>query len=127
MISILARRTLPFSLKKVVSFRFSGGHHAKPYDWRDDHALNPFFEADPKTIGCKDPGEYEYPHVAEAEKAIKVYPDEYNPKDLTTNFVGTTPLFSVNETNGLLTPYEHIWNEVAHEWDYESEDLDFQP
>lgn len=31
-------------------FAFSGGHH-KPYDWREDHALNPYFEIDPRTVG----------------------------------------------------------------------------
>jgi len=110
MISIVAKRSLPFALRMITTASFSGGHHAKPYDWRDDHALNPFFEADPKTIGCRDPAEYEYPHVAETPKGIQVYPAEYNPKDLTTNFVGTVRQFSAEETNGVLMPYEHIWD-----------------
>lgn len=75
MISLIARRGLSLSLNKSLKAYFSGGHHAKPYDWRDDHALNPFFEADPKTVGSPNPAEYEYPFVGEAPKALKVYPD----------------------------------------------------
>jgi hypothetical protein len=76
-------------------FAFSGGHHHKPYDWRDDHALNPFYEADPKSLGIPNSYEYGQPFHSEVEKTMIVFPDNYNPKDLTVNFAGGPPLLSV--------------------------------
>lgn len=43
MISIIARRANSALLWKRSFAAFSGGHHAKPFDWRDDHDLNPNF------------------------------------------------------------------------------------
>lgn len=34
---------------------------------------------------------------------------------------------SVAETNLLEPHHQNVWDDIAHEWDYESEDLDFQP
>jgi len=127
MISRITRSTLPRSLNKLAFASFSGGHHAKPYDWRDDHALNPFYEQDPRTLGCQDGHTFSFPHEADHLIAETPFPDSYNPKDLTTNFVGHWPLLSVAETNLLETPSQEYWDDIAHEWDYESEDFDFQP
>ena len=41
--------------------------------------------------------------------------------------MGTAPLQSVAETNLLEPHHQNILDDAAHEWDYESEDLDFQP
>ncbi|CAM6006534.1 unnamed protein product [Sphagnum balticum] len=106
---------------------FSGGHHAKPFDWRDDHDLNPNFSRDPRRIGCKDPYSYSYPHEQDADPWESIFPQNYNPKDLTQNFVGTLPLKSVAETNLMEPPHQVLMDDLAHEFDYESEDLDFQP
>lgn len=126
MFKILGKKGLT-SLLKAPRFGFSGGHHHKPYDWRDDHALNPYYELDPRAVGTPNPYEYAQPYEAEPEKRIPTFPDEYNPKDLSVNFIGRGPLLSVAETN-LIEPHSQtLWADIAHEWDYESEDLDFQP
>lgn len=128
MISKLSKRFLHRNLTRLAFVSFSGGHHhAKPYDWRDDHSLNPFFEQDPRTLGCQDPYAYSYPYEAPAANPETPFPDAYNPKDLATNFVGSYPTKSVAETNLIDAPSQVLWDDIAHEWDYESEDLDFQP
>ena len=43
------------------------------------------------------------------------------------NFVGGPASLSVAETNLLAPHHQNLWDDIAHEWDYESEDLDFQP
>jgi hypothetical protein len=40
-----------FNLTNLNRFAFGGGHHPKPFDWRDDHSLNPYYELDPRTAG----------------------------------------------------------------------------
>jgi hypothetical protein len=62
MLSRVAQRAFTNALSKAPRAFFSGGHHVKPYDWRDDHALNPYYEQDPRTLGCQDPSTYSYPH-----------------------------------------------------------------
>ena len=59
MFNTLAKRgfNLPFHLQRYAF----GGHHAKPFDWRDDHALNPYFEQDPRRVGNPNPYEYGQP------------------------------------------------------------------
>lgn len=42
-------------LTNVARFCFSGGHHHKVYDWRDDHEANKDYELDPKHFNTKDP------------------------------------------------------------------------
>lgn len=108
-------------------FAFSGGHHHKPYDWRDDHALNPFYEEDPRRMGIPDSYAYNQPYDGPANQYTSPFAPEYNPKDLTTNYVGTYPIRSVAETNLLEPHHQNVMDDIAHEWDYESEDLDFQP
>lgn len=109
-------------------FAFSGGHHHhKPYDWRDDHALNPYFEEDPRRMGIPDPYEYGQPFDGEPNKYTPAISQDYNPKDLSVNYTGTYPLQSVADTNLLEPAHQNLWDDIAHEWDYESEDLDFQP
>jgi len=104
---------------KRVSYGFSGGHH-KPYDWREDHALNPYFEVDPRTVGIPNSYEYGQPFEASQGTHISPYPESYNPKDLTLNFVGTVQRLNVGEGNLLEPHHQNIWDDVAHEWDYES-------
>jgi hypothetical protein len=126
MIKILGKRGLSFVLN-TQRFAFSGAHHAKPYDWRDDHALNPYFEQDPRSLGMPNPYEYSQPFEAHPDPLFPSFDPQYNAKDLTVNYIGSGPTLSVAETN-LLEPHSQIlWDDIAHEWDYESEDLDFQP
>ena len=42
-------------LANVARFYFSGGHHPKVYDWRDDHNANTSFEMDSRNVTTKDP------------------------------------------------------------------------
>jgi hypothetical protein len=128
MIKILGRRSLPFLLKPQ-RFAFSGGHHPKPYDWRDDHALNPYYEADPRTLSTPNPYEYAQPYEAKPDTLFPSFPSwsKYNPKDLTINYIGSGPALSVAESNLIEPNSQVLWDDIAHEWDYGSEDLDFQP
>lgn len=119
MMKLLRKRGLPLLLK-TPRYSFSGGHHAKPYDWRDDHALNPFYEADPRTLGNPDPYEYAQPYEAEPSRTLPSFAPEYNPKDLTTNYIGSGPTLSVAETNDIEPHSQTLWADIAHEWDYES-------
>ena len=127
MLRAIVNRKLGFKAGVHLQRYMFGGHAPKPFDWRDDHALNPFYEEDPRTTGIPDPYTYGQPFEAEPDKTFIVFPQEYNPKDLTQNFVGTYPLKSVAETNLLDPHHQNAWDDIAHEWDYESEDLDFQP
>ena len=90
MIKALVRRGFRFPTH-LQRFHFSGGHAHKAYDWRDDHALNPFFEEDPRRRGNPDPYEYGQPFESAPNAYECPFPDNYNPKDLTQNFVGTYP------------------------------------
>lgn len=127
MLTLLTRRAARSALTCLLKAPFSGGHHPKAYDWRDDHSLNPYFEQDPRTLGVQDPFTYAFPFEAELAKPETPFPDNYNPKDLSTNFVGSWGTLSVAETNPVEVPTQVLWDDIAHEWDYESEDLDFQP
>jgi hypothetical protein len=73
MLKILGKRGLPFMLR-TPRFAFSGGHHAKPFDWRDDHALNPYFEQDPRSLGIPNPYEYAQPFEAAPKAPISSFP-----------------------------------------------------
>lgn len=68
-----------------------GGHAAKAYDWRDDHSLNPYYEEDPRRRNIPDAYEYGQPFQSSPNPYECPFPDSYNPKDLTQNFVGTYP------------------------------------
>lgn len=52
MMKILSKKSFIQLLNKPC-FTFSGGHHPKPFDWRDDHELNPYYELDPRALGTK--------------------------------------------------------------------------
>ena len=95
MLTRITQRALAKSLTKLPCAYFSGGHHEKPFDWRDDHALNPYYELDPRQVGTQDPFTYSYPFEGKPTVYSSPWPTNYNPKDLTTNFVGTFPLLSV--------------------------------
>jgi hypothetical protein len=124
MISVIARRQLMLNFRNLAFF--SGGHHSKPFDWRDDYDLNPNYQRDPRRMGVPDPYSYSYPHEADPPQRIIPFAN-YDPKDLTQNFVGTFRLQSAAETNHPCPPQQVILDDIAHEYDYESEDLDFQP
>ena len=126
MIKAIVRRgyALPVHLQR---FHFGGGHATKPYDWRDDHALNPYYEEDPRRRHIPDSYAYGQPYESAPSKPIPTFPDNYNPKDLTQNFVGSRESYDMTEHNLLEPHHQNVWDDIAHEWDYESEDLDFQP
>lgn len=63
------------------------GHHAAPYDWRDDHSKNEDYELDILHRGVPDPTTYHYPFQHAARPWNYAFPENYNQKDLTTNFV----------------------------------------
>lgn len=108
---------LPFHLQR---FAFSGGHHVAPYDWRDDHALNPHYEEDPRRTGIPESYNYSQPFEAGGNPWKSPWLPEYNPKNLSTNYIGTFPIRSVAESNYLEPHHQNIWDDIAHEWDYES-------
>lgn len=118
MISAIAKRQLALTLRS--RYCFSGGHHHKAYDWRDDYDLNPNYQRDPRRLGCVDPYTYSYPHEGPQVQTDIVFPSNYNPKDLTTNFTGTWALQSAAETNFLEVPHQVVMDDIAHEFDYES-------
>lgn len=73
--------------------KFSGGHHHQVYDWRDDHAQNPDFFEDPRMIGVRKADTFVTPYKEEESERLTYrysHPSNYNPKDLTTNMVGST-------------------------------------
>lgn len=114
------------ALQYAAKMKFSGGHHhEKVYDWRDDTSVNTSYEQDAAQIGLTDPKDYTFPHTAHAHTWHYSAPENYNPKDLTVNLQHSAQkgelfnLISVPETDWLA--------DIAHEKDYESEDLDFQP
>jgi hypothetical protein len=79
-------------------------------------------------IGVRDPSEYEFPYVANKKMQFSYsHPPDDNPKDLTTNMVGVaTPEVSIQ--NAVCAPRNSTYlADFAHEFDYESEDLEFQP
>ena len=127
MLSRITRSVLSKKLLQVPCAGFGGGHHAKPFDWRDDHSLNPYYELDPRQAGTQDPFTYSYPYEGKPQLYYSPWPAEYNAKDLGTNFVGTYPTLSVAETNLINVPDQNVWDDLQHEWDYRSEDFDFQP
>jgi hypothetical protein len=120
MLTKITHRALARTLTKLSRATFSGGHHEKPFDWRDDHALNPYYELDPRMVGTQDPFTYSYPYEGKSRAYSSPWPTNYNAKDLTTNFVGTYPLLSVAETNPINVPDQNVWDDLQHEWDYRS-------
>lgn len=112
------------ALRYLSRMRFSGGHHEKVYDWRDDPTVNESYEQDIRQIGLKDAHDYHFPHTAKPSEWIYSASPSYNQKDLTQNIRECTRDLSLNNS---LSPPETDWMaDVAHEKDYESEDLDFQ-
>lgn len=63
------------------------GHHAKPYDWRDDYSKNPEYVQNFLNRGCQDPATYHFPFEAPMPKWTYVHPANYDPRDLTKNFI----------------------------------------
>ena len=99
MFKALVNRSFRFQTKlHLQRFAFGGGH-AKPFDWRDDHTLNPFYEEDPRRAGLPDPYTYGQPYQSPPNPNPSSFSPDYNPKDLTQNYIGSAPLQSVAETN----------------------------
>lgn len=119
MINRTAQQVL-FRCSRVSFAGFSGKKHPPPYDWRDDHDMNPSFERDPRRIGCEDPTLYSYPYEGVQKEMPDLYPKEYDPKDLTKNFVGTYPMQPLEVTNLMEAPMQVLMDDIAHEREYGS-------
>lgn len=80
---MLVRHLTSRSLNFLSKMRFSGGHHEKVYDWRDDTSVNEGYEQDSREVGLKDAHDYHFPYTAKAPEWILSAPTNYNHKDLT--------------------------------------------
>jgi hypothetical protein len=72
------------------------GHHAKPYDWRNDFTKNPEYVQDILNRGCQDPSTYHAPFDAPMPQWVYSHPANYNPRDLTTNLVSVKHIGPIN-------------------------------
>lgn len=80
--------------------RFGGGGHHKVYDWREDQNANPDFIVDPRMIGVKPSAEYSYPYKTDQPARFYFsHPDNYDPKNLYTNYVRTNNFGSIGDSN----------------------------
>lgn len=59
------------------------------YDWRDDHVSNPDYEENVRMVGVKSAETFSFPHKSDTHSTFTLsHPEEYDPKNLHTNFVG---------------------------------------
>lgn len=86
LLNIITKR---MTLSAKMTMKFSGGHHHHVYDWRDDHTKNPDLFDDPRTVNIQPAEEYTFPYSAKPQTWILSHPENYNPKDLSTNMTGT--------------------------------------
>lgn len=82
--------------------------------------MNPHYEEDPRRTGIPESYNYSQPFEAGGNPWKSPWLPEYNPKNLSTNYIGTFPIRSVAESNYLEPHHQNIWDDIAHEWDYES-------
>ncbi|CAD8056116.1 unnamed protein product [Paramecium primaurelia] len=100
--------------------------HSKPYDWRDDPKHNPDYLIPTKHINCPDPKTYVWPFEGRLEP--------FNPSEaLSQNHLYDSSLLLKPENKQVGQPIHHLTAaqqdqdaDVNHEFDYESEDCDFQ-
>ena len=92
---MIARHLNFRALNLVSKMRFSGGHHDKVYDWRDDPSVNESYEQDVRQIGIKDPHDYHFPHTAKTPEWMYSAPSDYNQKDLSQNLKESTRDLSI--------------------------------
>jgi len=107
--------------------KFSGGHghHVEEYDWRDDPKVNNDLYVDPRDRGW-DPKTYQFPYVGEDHWRFPVLGHQaYDPYSVNSILRPENKPFDV-DFPGMRVSYWNERAEVAHEADYESEDLDFQ-
>jgi len=76
-------------------------------------------------IGVKPATEYTFPHTQEPETWRLSHPENWDAKNLSQNFVN--PKHRGEIANSVEVPHTDYWSDIAHEYDYESEDLDLQP
>jgi len=101
------------------------GHEVKEYDWRDDPKVNNDIYVDPRDRGW-DPTTYTFPYEGRDDWFFPINGDAaYKPGDVSLNLRPEHKKGDVDYT-GMRAPYWNERAEVAHEADYESEDLDFQ-
>lgn len=116
------------SLKKISIPRHFGGVVKKEYDWRDDANVNPDITLrDPRYMPEQiNPDEMPMPYYREPDDPTPVIPN-WDRNNLSINYNHQ------KACNDIGPEYEQVasyWNpdaDVAHEIDYGSEDLDFQP
>lgn len=102
-----------------------GHHHHKEYDWRDDPKVNKDLYDDVRGRGWN-PENYTFPYEGRDDWYFINHPKELKIDQLTHNL---RPEFKPStELNNTMTANEwSMEGDIAHEYDYESEDLDFQP
>jgi len=101
------------------------GHEVKEYDWRDDPAVNNDIYVDPRDRGW-DHTKYVFPYEGRDDWWFPINGDAaYEPGNVALNLRPEHKKFDRDFT-GMRAPYWKEKEEVAHEADYESEDLDFQ-
>ena len=111
------------SLLNSISFSFSGGP-AKPYDWRDDPKCNPHFKLKASHIGHQNMSN-DTPHISTPKKLLIITSGGV---DKTNPYINFKPHKVYSEPVFPLPPLEFDMDEnIAHEMDYGSEDMDFQP
>lgn len=128
----MLRTVQKFARNKAISQFYTpkasfGGHHeVKEYDWRDDPNVNNDLVVDIRDRGW-DPAKYKFPYEGKDEWFFPIQGHEaYKSSDVTLNLRPENKKFDVDYTKMRVS----YWNqdaEVAHEADYESEDLDFSP
>jgi len=121
-------RKLSSSLKLYAPKRTFGAIVKKEYDWRDDASRNPDITLrDPRYMPDQiNVDEMPMPYYREPDDPTPVIPNRPF-DDLTLNYNHTK---ACNNIGPCYEQYASYWNadaDVAHEIDYGSEDLDFQP
>eukprot|EP01017_Pseudomicrothorax_dubius_P024192 TRINITY_DN2574_c0_g1_i1.p1 TRINITY_DN2574_c0_g1~~TRINITY_DN2574_c0_g1_i1.p1 ORF type:complete len:258 (+),score=64.90 TRINITY_DN2574_c0_g1_i1:122-895(+) len=98
------------------------GHH-KVYDWRDDPKINKDLYVDARD-GDIDPSTYTFPYQGKDDWYFPCFENKVDLDDITLNVrPENRPSFDFPQ---LTAPYWNPDSDMAHEYDYESEDLDFQ-
>ncbi|KRX05138.1 hypothetical protein PPERSA_06772 [Pseudocohnilembus persalinus] len=120
----LVKQAKKLQLQQIQKAAFGHGAH-KPYDWRDDPKFNSDLTQDCRDRGWN-PEEYAFPYnKAHDDWYFPQQPDSYKSQSLSQNL---RPEYKISTENFNTMPasYSSYDADVAHEYDYESEDLDFQ-
>ncbi|EWS73300.1 hypothetical protein TTHERM_000470561 (macronuclear) [Tetrahymena thermophila SB210] len=105
---------------------FGGGHHHHEYDWRDDPKVNKDIEEDIRDRGWH-PETYDFPYTKKHDDWVfdVTMPSQNYQTDLTVNIHPENKKMHVMK-QVMRQSYWDAEHDMAHEYDYESEDLDFQ-